>query len=137
MPVDVPSDSRRRPTREEHYVLEDLPERERMLWGSIAYLCFPAAVYFARWDSFVRFHTRQGVGVWIGWVLAKLWHDFSWSNEIPEVSWVGFAAVTVWICYGIKNALSLEYRVVRVVGSLSDRWIPLPKKLAEPAAKRS
>ena len=131
MPVDFPSDARRPPTREEHFVLEDLPERERMLWGTVAYLFFPAAIYSARWDPFVRFHARQGVGVTIGWILGRVWHRFTHSNEIPEVSWVGYALVTVLLCYGIRNALSLEFRAVPWVGRLIHR-LPLPKKLAEP-----
>jgi len=137
MPLDFPSDARHRPSREEHFVLEDLPERERMLWGSVAYLFFPAAVYFARWDPFVRFHVRQGIGMVVGLVIAELFHDFSWSHEIPEVSWVGYAAVTVGICYGIKHALSLEFRPVPWVGWISHKLLPLPKRLAEPSLTRT
>lgn len=131
VPLDFPSDTRRRPSREEHYVLEDLPERERMLWASVAYLCFPVAIYHARWDPFVRFHVRQAIGLAIGLVLAKLFHEFAWSNEFPEASWVGYAAVTVGACDGVRNALSLELRPVKWVGWMADRWLPLPKKLAE------
>lgn len=108
-----------------------------MLWGAVAYLFFPASVYFARWDPFVRFHVRQGVGLALAFVLADLWHDFSWSHEIPEVSWVGYAGVTVGICYGIRNALSLEFRPVPWVGWISHRALPLPKRLAEPPLSRT
>ena len=137
MPLDFPSDTRHRPSREEHFVLEDLPERERMLWGVLAYVFFPVSVYYARWDPFVRFHVRQAVGMVIAWIVADRWQRFAWSNEIPEVSWVGYAAVTLGVCYGMKNALSLQFRPVPWVGWLSDRFLPLPKRLAEPARTKT
>ena len=121
-------------------MLEDLPERERMLWGTIAYLCFPVSLYYARWDPFVRFHVRQGAGVVIVLVLARIWHRVTDSNEIPEVAWLGYAAATVLACYGIRNALALEYRSTPWIGWMVHRWLPLPKRLAEPArvsAKRA
>lgn len=129
--LDFPSDARRRPTREEHFVLEDLPPRERMLWGSLAYLFFPVPLYFARWDPFVRFHVRQGVGIAITLLFARAWHAFTWSHEIPEVSWVGYAGVTIAACYGVRNALALEFRGVPWIGRLSNR-LPYPRRLAEP-----
>lgn len=136
MPLDFPSDARKRPSREEHFVLEDLPDRERMLWGVLAYLCFPVSVFYARWDPFVRFHVRQAVGLLACGVLAKQWHDFSWSNEIPEVSWLGYAVVTVATCVGMKNALALEFRAIPWVGWLFHK-LPLPKPLAEPPLGRT
>lgn len=130
--MEFPSDLRRPPTREEHFVLEDLPARERMLFGTLAYVAFPIPLYYARWDPFVRFHTRQGVGVAIGWVIARVFARFTFLNEIPEVSWVGYALVTVGACYGIRHALALEWKGLPAIGGLVDR-LPLPKKLAEHA----
>ena len=130
-PIEFPSDSRRRPTTEEHFVLEDLPERERMLWASLAYLAFPVPVFYARWDPFVRFHVRQGIAIWICWVAASFWHRFAAANEIRETGAVGYGLVLLAICYGIRNALSLEYRGLPWIGRVAGR-LPLPKRLAEP-----
>ena len=130
--LDYPSDARRPPTREEHFVLEDLPERERMLWGALAYVCFPVSLYFGRWDPLVRFHVRQGAGATIGWVLAWVWHRFTFQHQVPELSWVGYVAVTVITCYGIRNAIGLEFRRMPWLGRLANR-LPYPKRLAEPA----
>ena len=128
--LEFPSDTRRRPSREEHFVLEDLPDRERMLFGSIAYVFFPAAIYYARWDPFVRFHVRQAAGLVIALLLARVWARFAWTHEIREVSWLGYVGVTVGVCYGIRNAISLEYRPFPWFGWLAHK-LPLPKHLGE------
>ncbi len=127
---EFPSDQRETVRREDHYVLEDLPENDRMLYGAVAYVCFPVSIYYARWDPFVRYHVRQGACLAIGWVLARIFSTLSWSNEVPELGIFGYAAVTVLTCQGIYHALSLEMRPVKFVGRLFDRF-PLPKKLAE------
>ena len=132
MAIDFPSDTRRRPSREEHFVLEDLPREERMLWGSLAYVCWPVALFKARWDPFVRFHVRQSIGLLLVWVLARLFSEFTFRYEIPEVSWLGYVAVTLLGCYGIRNALALEFRAMPWVGWIAHRALPLPKRLAEP-----
>lgn len=132
---EFPSDARRPPTREEHFVLEDLPPRERMLFGALAYVFFPAPLWFARWDPFVRFHVRQGIAIWIGWGLARMFDRFAYRNEFPEVSWLGYLLVTLLMCSGIRNALSVEWRTLPVVGRFADR-LPLPKRLAEPPVRR-
>ncbi len=132
---EFPSDTRRPPTREEHYVLEDLPPRERMLFGALAYVFFPAPLYFARWDPFVRFHVRQGIAIMIGWFLARAFAIFTFRNEFPEVAWLGYFFVTLLLCVGIKNALAVEWKRLPVVGRFADR-LPLPKRLAEPPIRR-
>ena len=134
MSVDFPSDTRRPPSREDHYVLEDLPSRERMLYGALAYVAFPIPLFRARWDPFVRFHVRQGVGIAIGWVLGRLWARF-WFDVDYELylwlGWIGYALVTLAICDGIQRALSLRWSGPRGVGWLVNK-LPLPKRLAEP-----
>ena len=134
MAVEFPSDARRPPSREEHYVLEDLDETDRMCFGALAYVFFPAALFKGRWDPFVRFHVRQGAGLILGWIAGYAWSRITFWNEMPEVGWVGYAATTILICYGIRNALALEWRPVPLVGRLLDR-LPLPKKLAEPTTR--
>ena len=127
---EFPSDSRRPPRREDHYVLEDLPARERMLFGALAYVCFPVSIYSARWDPFVRFHVRQGAGLALLWVLSWMFSSLAWSNEVPELGVTGYVVTTLLTCDGIHHALSLETERVRFIGWLFDRF-PLPKKLAE------
>ena len=77
---EFPSDERRRPRREDHYVLEDLPPNERMLWGALAYVFFPAALYRARWDPFVRFHIRQAWGLLALWIFRG---SLAWPGDNP------------------------------------------------------
>lgn len=127
---EFPSDARPAPTREEHYVLEDLPDRERMLYAALAYVFFPAPLFFARWDPFVRFHVRQGAGIAIGWVLARLFARFAFRHDIAEVSWAGYALVTLAAVIGVRNALALDWRGIPGLGRLVNR-LPLPKRLAE------
>jgi hypothetical protein len=131
---EFPSDARQPPSREEHYVLEDLPARERMLFGALAYACFPVSIYYARWDPFVRFHVRQAVGVAILWMAAWFASGFWYTSEVPEFGALGYVVVTLLTCDGIYNALCIRFKPVRVVGGLIDR-LPLPKKLAEPARR--
>jgi hypothetical protein len=134
--VDFPSDTRPAPRREEHYVLEDKDESDRMLLGALAYVFWPFAIAQGRWDPFVRFHVRQGAGLWIAFVFARIWAGFTWSTEIPEVGWLGYGAVVLLACWGIRNALALEWRPMPWIGWIFDRWLPVPKRLAEPAPRR-
>lgn len=129
--MDYPSDARSAPRREDHYVLEDLPANDRMLWGAVAYLFFPAALYRGRWDPFVRFHARQGVAVAALWVAAWWWVRFAWRLETEWAAFMGYGAVVLLICNGVYHALSLEFRGLWLIGGLADR-LPYPKKLAEP-----
>ena len=101
-----------------------------MLWGAIAYACFPVSIYYARWDPFVRFHVRQGAGLALGWIASWYLSGLAWSYEVPELGLVGYVCVTLMTCDGIAHALSLQLRPVRGLGWLFDR-LPLPKKLAE------
>jgi hypothetical protein len=127
---EFPSDARMPPRREDHYVLEDLPAQDRMLWGSLAYIFFPVSIYYARWDPFVRFHARQAVGLALCWVASWYLSGLAWSYEVPELGVVGYVVTTLMSCDGIYRALSLKKRSVRGLGFLFDK-IPLPKKLAE------
>ena len=127
---EFPSDARVPPRREDHFVLEDLPARERMLFGALAYGCFPISIYYARWDPFVRFHVRQAAGLALCWVLALVASSLLGNNEFPELAAVGYFVVTLLTCQGIYSALCLKMKPVTVLGRLFDR-LPFPKKLAE------
>ncbi|HVO30538.1 MAG TPA: hypothetical protein VMV18_07375 [bacterium] len=129
-----PSDKREVPRREEHFVLEDLPSTDRMVYGSLAYVFFPASLYYARWDPFVRFHVRQGVGCLVVWIAAGFLAHYAFLDEVPEAGALGYAIATLLTCHGIYHAVSLEFRGVKVLGRLFDR-LPLPLKLAEPKAR--
>ena len=128
--LEFPSDARTSPRREEHLVLEDLPPSDRMLFGALAYVFFPVSLYYARWDPFVRFHVRQGVGCLLMWIFAMAFSRLAWNNEVPEAGALGYALATLLCCHGIYHALSQEWRGVRVFGKLFDK-LPFPLKLAE------
>lgn len=85
-------------------------------WAAISYLWFLCFVplFLKRDDAFVLFHARQGLMLFVAWLLFLVLHVFPVVGHL--VGFMGNVAVLVLSFLGIYHAMTGEYWSMPLLG---------------------
>ena len=102
----------------------ELPEGPRRLVAASAYLVFFVPILISRSDALLRYHVRQGAGLFLLWILAAGLAQVCNRAGLRSLSFIGYAVCVVLMLVGIYKALGLQKEPLPYLGRFFER-LPL------------
>jgi uncharacterized membrane protein len=99
-------------------------KQDHRIWAAIAYILFfiPLLIVEAKKSEFVKFHIRQGLGLFIIFVAARAL-TLVVMRALSPLAPIINVFLLFWLGFGIFNAVQGEKRPLPIIGGWAEKYL--------------